>query len=338
MQFLKKITVLLLSFLITALIVLYFYLYVNGPIIQAKSAILIDTNSGEIVYKKNEETPIQSATLSKLMTEYIALEQLNEGKIQLDELVKISNEVFRAETSPIQVTSKDKTTVRDLLHALFLTGNNRSALALAEHIAGNEDNFTLLMNDKAKQLKLSQPSPFLNATGINNDTNKQSTTTSIDVAKLATQLVKDFPDVLNVTKLTSYQFTFKDSKVFNTNKMIYSLNKNIKFQGVDGLQTSFSTNGNYSFVSTATRGDTRLISVILDAGDENSTFIETKKLLQYGFDPSSYSALQAFKDAVTSWTILFQFKNLIIQTIMIFFIITILMFLYIRQKKAEDFN
>ncbi|MCQ6534333.1 serine hydrolase [Bacillus mycoides] len=338
MQFLKKITVLLLSFLITALIVLYFYLYVNGPIIQAKSAILIDTNSGEIVYKKNEETPIQSATLSKLMTEYIALEQLNEGKIQLDELVKISNEVFRAETSPIQVTSKDKTTVRDLLHALFLTGNNRSALALAEHIAGNEDNFTLLMNDKAKQLKLSQPSPFLNATGINNDTNKQSTTTSIDVAKLATQLVKDFPDVLNVTKLTSYQFTFKDSKVFNTNKMIYSLNKNIKLQGVDGLQTSFSTNGNYSFVSTATRGDTRLISLILDAGDENSTFIETKKLLQYGFDPSSYSALQAFKDAVTSWTILFQFKNLIIQMIMIFFIITILMFLYIRQKKAEDFN
>ncbi|MGG0262757.1 serine hydrolase [Bacillus mycoides] len=338
MQFLKKITVLLLSFLITALIVLYFYLYVNGPIIQAKSAILIDTNSGEIVYKKNEETPIQSATLSKLMTEYIALEQLNEGKIQLDELVKISNEVFRAETSPIQVTSKDKTTVRDLLHALFLTGNNRSVLALAEHIAGNEDNFTLLMNDKAKQLKLSQPSPFLNATGINNDTNKQSTTTSIDVAKLATQLVKDFPDVLNVTKLTSYQFTFKDSKVFNTNKMIYSLNKNIKLQGVDGLQTSFSTNGNYSFVSTATRGDTRLISVILDAGDENSTFTETKKLLQYGFDPSSYFALQAFKDAVTSWTILFQFKNLIIQTIMIFFIITILMFLYIRQKKAEDFN
>lgn len=338
MQFLKKITVLLLSFLITALIVLYFYLYVNGPIIQAKSAILIDTNSGEIVYKKNEETPIQSATLSKLMTEYIVLEQLNEGKIQLDELVKISNEVFRAETSPIQVTSKDKTTVRDLLHALFLTGNNRSALALAEHIAGNEDNFTLLMNDKAKQLKLSQPSSFLNATGINNDTNKQSTTTSIDVAKLATQLVKDFPDVLNVTKLTSYQFTFKDSKVFNTNKMIYSLNKNIKLQGVDGLQTSFSTNGNYSFVSTATRGDTRLISVILDAGDENSTFIETKKLLQYGFDPSSYSALQAFKDAVTSWTILFQFKNLIIQMIMIFFIITILMFIYIRQKKAEDFN
>ena len=159
MQFLKKFTILLLSFVITALIVLYFYLYVNGPIIQAKSAILIDANSGEVVLK-NEDISIQSATLSKLMTEYIAMEQLHEGKIQLDELVKISNEVFRAETSPIQVTSKDKTTVRDLLHALFLTGNNRSALALAEHIAGNEDNFTILMNEKAKQLKLSQPSRF----------------------------------------------------------------------------------------------------------------------------------------------------------------------------------
>ncbi|EJS69017.1 D-alanyl-D-alanine carboxypeptidase [Bacillus cereus] len=338
MQFLKKITVLLLSFLITALIVLYSYLYVNGPIIQAKSAILIDTNSGEVIYKKNEDTPIQSATLSKLMTEYIVLEQLNDGKIQLDESVKISNEVFRVETSPIQVTSKDKTTVRDLLHTLLLTGNNRSALALAEHVAGNEDSFTMLMNEKAKQLQLSHPSPFINSTGVDNNTNKQSTTTAEDAAKLATQLVKDFPDVLNITKQTSYQFTFKDFQVFNTNKMIYSLNENIKLDGVDGLQTSFPTNGNYSFVGTAKLGDTRLISVILEADEENSAFIETKKLLQYGFDPSSYSALQAFKDALTSWTILLQFKNLIIQTMMIFFIITILMFLHIRQKKSEDFN
>ncbi|WP_312504597.1 D-alanyl-D-alanine carboxypeptidase family protein, partial [Bacillus luti] len=262
----------------------------------------------------------------------------NDSQIQLDESVKISNEVFQAETSPIQVTSKDKTTVRDLLHALLLTGNNRSALALAEHIGGNEDSFTTLMNEKAKQLQLSQSSPFLNSTGVNNDTNKQPSTTAIDVAKLATQLVKDFPDVLNITKLTSYQFTFKDFQVFNTNKMIYSLNKDIKLQGVDGLQTSFSTNGIYSFVSTAKLGNTRLISVILEADDENSTFIETKKLLQYGFDPSSYSALQAFKDTLTSWSILLQFKNLIIQTMMIFFIITILMFLHIRQKKSEDFN
>ncbi|MBG9480802.1 hypothetical protein ABE52_00935, partial [Bacillus thuringiensis] len=94
MQFLKKFAILLLSFFITALIVLYFYLYVNGPIIQAKSAILINANSGEIVYKKNEETPVQSATLSKLMTEYIVLEQLNDRKIQLDDFVQISNEVF----------------------------------------------------------------------------------------------------------------------------------------------------------------------------------------------------------------------------------------------------
>ncbi|MDR2993832.1 D-alanyl-D-alanine carboxypeptidase family protein [Bacillus cereus] len=338
MQFLKKFAILLLSFFITALIVLYFYLYVNGPIIQAKSAILIDANSGEIVYKKNEETPVQSAALSKLMTEYIVLEQLNDRKIQLDDLVQISNEVFRVETSPIQVTSNDKTTVRDLLHALLLAGNNRSALALAEHIAGDEGNFTMLMNEKAKELKLLQPSPFLNSTGINNNTNKQSTTTAIDTAKLAAQLVKDFPDILNITKLTSYQFTFKDSQVFNTNKMIYSLNENIKLQGVDGLQTSFSTNGNYSFVSTAKLGDARLISVILDADEENISFIETKKLLQYGFDPSSYSALQAFKDALTSWTILLQFKNLIIQTIMIFLIITTLMFLHVRQKKSEDFS
>ncbi|PEX43240.1 D-alanyl-D-alanine carboxypeptidase [Bacillus cereus] len=338
MQFFKKITILLLSFLITVLIVLYFYLYVNGPTIRAKSAILIDTNSGEIVYKKNERTPIQSATLSKLMTEYIVMEQLHDGKIQLDESVKIRNEVFQTETSPIQVTSKDNTTVRDLLHALLLTGNNRSALALAEHIAGNEDNFTSLMNEKAKQLKLSQQSPFLNSTGINSEKNRQSLTTAIDAAEIAAQLIKDYPDVLNITKQTSYRFTFKDVQVFNTNKMIYSLNKNIKLKDIDGLQSSLSTNGNYSFVSTAKQGDTRFISVVLDANEENTAFVETKKLLQYGFEPTSYSALQAFKDTITSWTILLQFKNLIIQTVIIFLIITILMFLHIRQKKSEDFN
>ena len=119
--------------------------------------------------------------------------------------------------------------------------------------------------------------------------------------------------------------------------MIYSLNENIKLQGVDGLQTSFSTNGNYSFVSTAKLGDTRLISVILDADEENISFIETKKLLQYGFDPSSYSALQAFKDALTSWTILLQFKNLIIQTIMIFNHYHLNVFTY-TSEKSEDFN
>ncbi len=79
-----------------------------------------------------------------------------------------------------------------------------------------------------------------------------------------------------MTKLTSYQFTFKNFQVFNTNKMIYSLNENIKLQGVDGLQTSFSTNGNNSFVGTAKLGDTRLISVILESDEENTTFIETK--------------------------------------------------------------
>ncbi|PQZ53254.1 D-alanyl-D-alanine carboxypeptidase [Bacillus sp. MYb209] len=338
MQFFKKIAILFLSFLITALIVLYFYLYVNGPITQAKSAILIDATSGEVVYKKNESTPIHSATLTKLMTEYIVLEQLHDGKIQLDEPVKISNEVFQTETSPIQVTSKDKTTVRDLLHALLLTGNNRSALALAEHIAGNEDNFTTLMNEKAEKLKLSQQSPFINSTGINGDKNKHSITTAVDASKLAAQLIKDYPDVLTITKLPSYRFTFKDVQVFNTNKMIYSLDENIKLKGVDGLQTSFSTNGNYSFVGTAKQGDKRLISIILEANEESTSFIETKKLLQYGFEPTSYSALQAFKDAVTSWTTLRQFENLFIQTIMIFFIITILMFIHIRQKKSEDFN
>ena len=114
--------------------------------------------------------------------------------------------------------------------------------------------------------------------------------------------------------------------------MIYSLNENIKLQGVDGLQTSFSTNGNYSFVSTAKLGDTRLISVILDADEENISFIETKSCYSMVLILPRTLHSKPFKDALTSWTILLQFKNLIIQTIMIFNHYHLNVFTYTSEK------
>ncbi|KFM98703.1 D-alanyl-D-alanine carboxypeptidase [Bacillus clarus] len=337
MQFFKKIAILLLSFLITAIIVLYFYLYVNGPIVQAKSAILIDASSGEIVYKKNENTTLPSATLSKLMTEYIVLEQIQNGTIQWKDYVKTSNLAFRMEVNPIHITSKDKVTVRDLFHTLLLTADNRATLALAEHISENEKNFTKLMNEKAKQLGLSQETPFVTATGMSNEQNKASKVTALDASKLAQRLITDYPAILHITSLTSYQFTFKDIQVFNTNKMIYSLDQNIKLKGVDGLQTSFSNNDNYSFIGTAKQGDTRLISVILEADGENASFIETKKLFNYGFDPTYLSSLQALKNSITSWSSLLHFKNLFLQTITIFLIVAVSVLLHIRKKNSDDF-
>ncbi|MDR4458755.1 D-alanyl-D-alanine carboxypeptidase family protein, partial [Bacillus tropicus] len=160
MQHFKNLMLLILSFLITAILVFYSYFYVNGPLIKAKSAILIDATSEEIVYKKNEDTPFSSASLSKMMTEYIVLEQIQKGKIKWDDRVKISNSSIQMEGNNIDITFEDQITIRDLFHAMVLASDNSAAVFLAEHISKNEQDFTNLMNEKATQLGLSNKTYF----------------------------------------------------------------------------------------------------------------------------------------------------------------------------------
>ncbi|MEN1936185.1 D-alanyl-D-alanine carboxypeptidase family protein [Paenibacillus sp. 102] len=336
MQHFKNLMLLILSFLITAILVFYFYFYVNGPSIQAKSAILIDAKSGEIVYKKKEDTPFSSASLSKMMTEYIVLEEIQKGKIKWDDLVKISKSSIQTEEDNIEITTKDNITVRDLFHAMVLASDNSAAVSLAEHVSKNEKDFTNLMNEKTVQLGLSNKTYFANATGIMNKEEK-SKITVLDASQLAQHLITDFPMILEIAQLTSYQFTFKDIHVFNTNKMLYSLDSNVKFKGVDGLQTSFSNTTGYSFAGTVKQGNKRFISIVMEANGENSVFIETKKLFTYGSEPAHLPSLQSVKDYVKSWISMLQFENLFLQTLTIFLVIAILLFIHIRKKDSEDF-
>ncbi len=297
MQHFKKLMLLILAFLITAILVFYFYFYVNGPSIQAKSAILIDAKSGEIEYKKNEDTPFPSASLSKMMTEYIVLEQIHKGTIKWDDHVKISNHSIQTEGDIIDITTKDQITVRDLFHAMVLASDNSAAVSLAKHISKSEQEFKNLMNEKATQLGLSNNTYFASATGIMNK-QEESKITALDASKLAQHLITDYPMILEIAQLTSYQFTFKDIHVFNTNKMLYSLDNNVKFKGVDGLQTSFSNTTGYSFASTAKQGNKRFISIVMESNGENSAFIETKKLFTYGSEPTHLPSLQSVKDYI----------------------------------------
>ncbi|WP_459503429.1 D-alanyl-D-alanine carboxypeptidase family protein [Bacillus sp. C1] len=336
MQHFKNLMLLILSFLITAILVFYFYFYVNGPSIQAESAILIDATSEEIVYKKNEDTSFSSASLSKMMTEYIVLEHIYNGTIKWDDRVKINKSAIQTEGNNINITTKDNITVRDLFHAMVLASDNSAAVSLAEHISKSEQKFTNVMNEKAAQLGLSNKTHFANATGIMNKYEKSSIT-ALDASKLAQHLITDYPIILEIAQLTSYQFTLKDIHVFNTNKMLYSLDSNVEFKGVDGLQTSFSNTDGYSFAGTAKQGNKRFISIIMKANGENSTFIETKKLFTYGFEPNRLPSLQSVKDYVKSWISIFQFKNIFLQAITIFLVIALLLFVHKRKKDSEDF-
>ncbi|MED1411237.1 MULTISPECIES: D-alanyl-D-alanine carboxypeptidase family protein [Bacillus] len=268
---------------ISAIIFLYFFQTHNNELnIQAKAAILMDAESGKIIYKKNEDMPFAPASMSKMMTEYIVLEQIENGSIKWDDSVTISSKAVNSEGVKIYVKDGDRLTVRELFHAMVISSANNAAIALAEHISKSEKDFTLLMNEKAKQLQLSTQTHFVNATGLANEKNEESKMTALDAAKLAQHLIKSYPNILEVTKLTS--FNLRGTTVNTTNKMLYPSNRRLYFKEVDGLKTGFTDAAGYCFTGTAKQDGKRLISVVMGTSNGSQRFIETKKLFSYGFD------------------------------------------------------
>ncbi|WP_341865875.1 hypothetical protein [Bacillus proteolyticus] len=174
---------------------------------------------------------------------------------------------------------------------MVISSANNAAVALAEHISKSEENFTKLMNMKAKQLNLSNATHFVNATGLPNAQNKESKMTVLDVATLAQHLLKAYPEVLDITKLTNYTLTYNSSTIITTNKMLDTSNDELYFQGIDGLKTGFTDEAGYCFTGTAKQGENRLISVVAGTKEDTKRFIKTKKLFSYGFNKISSTFL-----------------------------------------------
>lgn len=265
------------------MLLFYFQFYVKEPTLQAKAAILMDAQSGKVLYKKNDNIPLAPASMSKMMTEYIVLECIQNGSLNWNDSVTISPKAVNSEGVKIDVQVGARLTVRDLFHAMAISSANNAAVALAEHIAKTEEDFTKLMNEKAKQLELSTHTNFVNATGLANEQNEESQMTALDVAKLAQNLLKKYPNVLEITKLTSYELNQNGVILKTTNKMLYAGNKKLYFQGIDGLKTGFTDEAGYCFTGTAKKGGKRMISVVMGTSDDAERFKETKKLFAYGF-------------------------------------------------------
>ncbi|UHA74399.1 D-alanyl-D-alanine carboxypeptidase family protein [Paenibacillus sp. 481] len=267
-----------------SMLLFYYVFFEKDPYIDAKAAILIDAHSGEVVYSKNENVALAPASMSKMMTMYIVLEQIQNGQLQWDELVTISEHAMHLDGVSINIEVDEQLTVKDLFHAIVLSSANNAAVALAEHISNSEYQFTQLMNIKAKQLQLSEQTRFVNATGLPNEQAEESTMTALDVAKLAQHLIKSYPDIVDVTRLTSYHLADRGVTLTTTNKMLFSANRKSFFQGVDGLKTGFTNEAGYCFAGTAKQYGKRLISVVMGTSEDAKRFTETKKLFSYGFD------------------------------------------------------
>ncbi|MEH6945274.1 D-alanyl-D-alanine carboxypeptidase family protein [Bacillus sp. JJ722] len=266
----------------------------NDPLgLKAEAAILLDAKTGKILYEKNADKVLGVASMSKMMTEYIVLESIKEGKITWDQKVVINEYIHNLSKAPglsnIGLTQGESYTVKELYQAMAIFSGNAAAVALAEVVAGSEKNFVDLMNKKAKELGMKNYK-FVNSSGLNNSNllgqipaggpNEENVMTAHDMATLAFRLLSDFPEVLETSSMPKLKF--KDGKEYpNFNWMLPGLI--FEYEGVDGLKTGSTDFAGYGFTATAKRGDQRYISVVMKSTSKNERFTDTTKILDYAF-------------------------------------------------------
>jgi D-alanyl-D-alanine carboxypeptidase (penicillin-binding protein 5/6) len=266
--------------------------------LSAQSAILVDGKTGLILYEKESDIALPTASMTKMMTEYLVLEAVNEGKISWDQETGISEYVYKISQnralSNVPLRSDYKYNVRELYESMAIYSANGSTIALAELIAGSETNFVKMMNDKGKELGL-ENYKFVNTTGLNNKdligmhpegtgADEENLMSARDTAKLAFHLLNDYPEVLDTASVPKAVFregTPDRTEMPNWNWMLPTLVYG--YEGVDGLKTGSTDLAGYCFTGTAEKNGVRLISVVMKTANYESRFGETKKLFDYGF-------------------------------------------------------
>ncbi len=266
--------------------------------IQAESAILIDAETGKILFQKNADLLLPPASMTKMMTEYLVMEAIAEGEISWDTTTLINDYPYwlssQTSSSGIGLIQDKAYTVRQLYEAMGIISDNATTVALAELIAGSEGAFVEMMNQKAKEMGLPEYD-FVNSTGLPNsyledyvpagaDPNGDDMLSARSAALLAYHLVNDYPEALEISSTLTSELDGRQLE--NLNWMLPWEGNNFVqygYPGVDGLKTGYTSEAGYCFTGTAERDGRRLISVVMKTGSQGERFIETKKLLEYGF-------------------------------------------------------
>ena len=245
--------------------------------IKAKAAILIDYYTGEIIYEQNASDKLPPASISKIMTLLLGMEALESGKIKLTDEVRISNRAAGMGGSQLWLEEGEIQTVDNLFKAIVLRSANDASVALAEHIAGSEDVFVKMMNEKAKELNMND-SNFANATGIPNENHYVS---ARDVSKMSRELLKHkkIHDWLTIymDEMTVGKKKDKIAGLVNTNRLVK------EYEGTTGLKTGSTQEAGFCLAASAKRGNLHLISVIMGAETSKMRFNESMRLLDFGF-------------------------------------------------------
>ncbi|KLN65179.1 D-alanyl-D-alanine carboxypeptidase family protein [Vibrio sp. VPAP30] len=247
----------------------------DPPTLGSKGYILIDYHTGDVLVEKNANKKLNPASLTKLMTAYVAGQEVKSGNIALDDKVRISRKAWAKnfpDSSKMFIEVGTDVSLIDLYRGLIVQSGNDASVAIAEHVAGSEGAFVGLMNSWSQKLGL-ENTGYTNPHGLDSD---GLYSTPHDIALLSQAIIRDLPEIYSLYSETSY--TYNGITQYNRNGLLRDRSMN-----VDGMKTGYTSGAGYSLATSATNGDMRLISVVMGSNSTKSRESESKQLLSYGF-------------------------------------------------------
>lgn len=274
----------------------------------SKSGVLMEASTGKIIYEKNSHEKLLPASVTKVMSLVLIMEALDSGRIKLDDKVTVSEHAASMGGSQVYLEAGEQMTVHDMLKAIAVASGNDATVAMAEFVAGSEQGFVRMMNDKAKQLGMND-TIFYNTTGLD-DQEPCNLTSAYDIVLMSRELLKH-PKIFDYT--TIWIDSLRDGKfgLANTNKLIRF------YQGANGLKTGSTSKAFFSIAASAKRDNLQLIAAVMCGPTSKDRFEDAKKLFNYGF--ANYSCIPIAKknDIITQVPVykgLYQTINVLTKT------------------------
>lgn len=262
----------------------------NSLNLESGAAVLIEQNSGKVLYDKNMHEQLRPASVTKVMTILLIMEAIDSGKISYDTQIPCSENASSMGGSQIWLDTTETLSVNDMLKAICVVSANDCTVAMAEYLEGSQEAFVQKMNEKAKELGMNDTC-FKNCHGIDEDGH---ITSAYDIALMSKELLTKHPNITKYTTIYMDSLRNGKSELVNTNKLIRTYN------GITGLKTGSTSLALYNLSASATRNDLSLIAVIMKAPTTKLRFAESQKLLDYGFSNYSYIKLGDSGDTVQS--------------------------------------
>ena len=271
----------------------------NSLNLESGAAILIEQSTGQVLYSHNIHEQLRPASVTKIMSILLIMEQIDSGKLSYTDTVNCSEVARSMGGSQIWLDPRETLTVDEMLKAICVVSANDCVVAMAEHIAGSEEAFVQMMNDKAKELGMNDTT-FKNCHGIDEDGH---VTSAYDIALMSRELLTKHPDITKYTTIWMDSLRDGKSQLVNTNKLIKT------YKGITGLKTGSTSLALYNLSASATRDGLSLIAVIMKAPSTKLRFAEAQKLLDFGFNNFSFKSFGNSGDIIQSVSVNKGVKN-----------------------------